>query len=57
MNRRTFVANVPVSVVASRLLPTRGDLLSVPLLLVTFDVLAHDARQIAQSLTALDFAP
>ena len=31
--------------------------LNVPLLLVTFVVFAHDARQIAQSLTALDFAP
>jgi len=51
------IANLPVSVVASRLLPTRWDLLVVPLLLVTFVILGHGARQMAQPLTALDVTP
>src|SRR5450631_1664032 len=51
------IANLPVSVVATRLLPTRWDLLVVPLLLVTFVLLAHGARQMAQPLTALDITP
>lgn len=51
------IANLPVSVVAARLLPTRWDLLVVPLLLVTFVLLAHGARQMAQPLTALDMTP
>ena len=51
------IANLPVSVVATRLLPTRWDLVVVPLLLLTFVVLAHGARQMAQPLTTLDVAP
>jgi NitT/TauT family transport system permease protein len=51
------IANLPVSVVAARLLPTRWDLLVVPLLLVTFVLLAHGARQMAQPLTALEVTP
>jgi len=51
------IANLPVSVLAARLLPTRWDLLVVPLLLVVFVVLGHGARQMAQPLTALNVAP
>src|SRR5262245_17390727 len=51
------ITNLPVSVLAARLLPTRWDLLVVPLLLVTFVVLGHSARQMAQPLTALDVTP
>jgi len=51
------VANLPVSVLAARLLPTRWDLVVVPLLLVTFVILGHGARQMAQPLTALDVTP
>jgi NitT/TauT family transport system permease protein len=51
------IANLPVSVVATRLLPTRWDLVVVPFLLVTFVLLAHSARQMAQPLTALDITP
>ena len=51
------IANLPVSVVASRLLPTRWDLLVVPLLLLAFVLLAHGARQMAQPLAVLDVTP
>jgi NitT/TauT family transport system permease protein len=51
------LTNLPVSVVATRLLPTRWDLLVVPVLLVGFVVLANSARQMAQPLTALDVTP
>jgi NitT/TauT family transport system permease protein len=51
------LTNLPVSVVATRLLPTRWDLLVVPVLLVAFVVLANSARQMAQPLTALDVTP
>jgi len=51
------IANLPVSVVATRLLPSRWDLVVVPLLLVTFVLLGHSARQMTQPLTALDVAP
>ncbi len=56
-SRKMRIANLPVSVVAARLLPTRWDLLVVPLLLVAFVILAHGARQMAQPLTALDVTP
>jgi NitT/TauT family transport system permease protein len=51
------IAGVPVSVVGTRLLPTRWDLLVVPLLLVTFVLLAHAARQMAQPMSALEAVP
>ncbi len=51
------LTNLPVSVVATRLLPTRWDLLVVPVLLVAFVVLANSARQMAQPLTVLDVTP
>jgi NitT/TauT family transport system permease protein len=51
------IAGVPVSVVATRLLPTRWDLLVVPLLLVSFVVLSHAARQMYEPLSALETAP
>jgi NitT/TauT family transport system permease protein len=51
------ISAAPVSVVAARILPTRWDLLVVPLLLVSFVILAHGARQMAQPLSALEVAP
>ncbi|HVP87480.1 MAG TPA: ABC transporter permease subunit [Casimicrobiaceae bacterium] len=51
------IAAAPVSVVAVRLLPTRWDLIVVPLLLVCFVILGHGARQMAQPLSALETAP
>ncbi|MGH8506693.1 MAG: sulfonate ABC transporter permease, partial [Stenotrophobium sp.] len=46
----------PVSVVASRLLPNRWDLLAVPLLLGCFVLLAHSARQMSAPLSGLEHA-
>ena len=53
----TRLSSAPISVVASRLLPNRWDLLAIPLLLGVFVLLTHGARSMSEPLTTLQATP
>src|SRR5690349_2884357 len=51
------ITSTPISVVVARLLPNRWDLLAVPIVLGTFVLLAHGARQMTAPLFAVQQTP
>ena len=56
-NKQPRFYYAPISVVASRLLPNRWDLLVVPILLGSFVLLTHGAREMSQPLATLEATP